>query len=111
MAELRFDVVNFNLLTPYPGTPLFDRLRDSGRLITEDWSRYQPYLDVVFRPQQMSREELLDGFRDTWRRFYRTGPILSRVLAAPWNPGAKHLAWFMNWHFRRFLRSAAATRA
>ena len=108
VEELRFDVANFNLLTPYPGTPLYDRLRAEGRLLTEDWSRFQPYLDVVFRPAQMTREELLDGFRETWRRFYRAGPILSRVLAAPWNLGAKHLAWFMNLHFRRFRVSAEA---
>jgi radical SAM superfamily enzyme YgiQ (UPF0313 family) len=105
VEELRFDVANFNLLTPYPGTPLFDRYGAEGRLLTEDWSRFQPYLDVVFQPAQMTRDELLRGFRETWRRYYRTGPILSRIWAAPWNLGAKHLAWVMNHHFKRFMKS------
>lgn len=44
--------VQFLILTPVPGTPLFNRIRSSGRLLTEDWSLYDAH-HVVFRPERM----------------------------------------------------------
>ena len=70
----------FNILTPYPGTPLFDRIKAEGRLLTEDWSKYNSRTDVVFQPQNMSPEELLSGFYRVNREFYRLGNIFSRLL-------------------------------
>ena len=69
----------FNMLTPYPGTPLFDRLKSEGRILTEDWSKYNSRTDVVFQPKNMSPMELLDGFNYVNREFYRLGNILSRL--------------------------------
>ncbi|HUX05690.1 MAG TPA: radical SAM protein, partial [Acidobacteriota bacterium] len=44
--------VQFLILTPVPGTPLFNKIRSSGRLLTEDWSLYDAH-HVVFRPERM----------------------------------------------------------
>jgi radical SAM superfamily enzyme YgiQ (UPF0313 family) len=38
--RLRLDFAQFSLLTPYPGTPIFDSLRSSGLLLTEDYDRF-----------------------------------------------------------------------
>jgi radical SAM superfamily enzyme YgiQ (UPF0313 family) len=43
------DVLEINILTPYPGTPLFKRIEKEGRLLTRDWSRYNQ-VDVVYQP-------------------------------------------------------------
>src|SRR5208337_4836407 len=40
----------FNILTPFPGTRLFQRLEAEGRILTRDWSKYNGRADVVFRP-------------------------------------------------------------
>ena len=69
----------FNMLTPYPGTPLFDRLKAEGRILTGDWSKYNSRTDVVFRPKNMSPPQLLDGFNRVNREFYRLGNIFSRL--------------------------------
>ena len=53
----------FNILTPFPGTRLYQRLEAEGRILTRDWSKYNGRADVVFRPRQMSPEELLAGYR------------------------------------------------
>ena len=60
----------FNILTPYPGTPLFQRMDAQGRILTRDWRKYNGRTDVVFQPKQMSIAELLAGFRYANRRFY-----------------------------------------
>ena len=38
--KLGLDFAQFSLLTPYPGTPIFDSLRSSGLLLTEDYDRF-----------------------------------------------------------------------
>lgn len=69
----------FNILTPYPGTPLFRRLEREGRILTYDWSRYNARTDVVFQPKNMNCEELLEGFNRVNREFYSLRSIASRL--------------------------------
>ncbi len=69
----------FNILTPYPGTPLFKRLDAQGRILTRDWRKYNGRSDVVFQPNQMSAEELLTGFRYANLRFYALPSIARRL--------------------------------
>jgi len=60
----------FAILTPYPGTPVWDRFVQEGRIIDRDWSHYND-ANVVFRPRNMSSERLLQGYLHLWREFYR----------------------------------------
>ena len=69
----------FNMLTPYPGTRLYQRLEAEGRILTRDWSRYNGRSDVVFRPLQMSPKTLLNGYRYAYRRFYSGKSIYRRL--------------------------------
>ena len=79
MYEWEIDSVEINILTPYPGTPLFDRFEREGRLITKDWSRYNQ-VDVVFKPKHMSEKELLEGARKVAKEFYRIPNVLGRTV-------------------------------
>ncbi len=73
------DSVNFALLTPYPGTPLFDRLDREGRLLTKDWALYDRH-HVVFRPKHMTPDELYAGFRRLTRVYSRLPSMGYRSL-------------------------------
>ena len=73
----------FNILTPFPGTPLFQRMESEGRILTYDWSKYNNRTDVVFQPKQMSREKLLTGFQSAVWRFYSLGSIRKRLSHSP----------------------------
>jgi radical SAM superfamily enzyme YgiQ (UPF0313 family) len=53
----------FNILTPFPGTPLFRKLETEGRILTRNWRQYNGRDDVVYQPKHMSAPELLAGFR------------------------------------------------
>ncbi len=86
IGKLGIDAVNFAILTPYPGTPLFNRLEKEGRILTKDWSKYNRK-NVVFEPKNMTKEELEEGFRNITRYFssipymgYRTLRSLSLGL-------------------------------
>ena len=73
----------FNILTPYPGTPLFLRLQREGRILSRDWRRYNGRGDVVFTPKLMSPEILRDGFIYATKHFYSAGSIMRRLARSP----------------------------
>ena len=73
----------FNILTPFPGTRLHQRLEAEGRILTRDWSKYNGRADVVFRPRHMSPEELLAGYRYANRRFYSWTSVCRRLSRSP----------------------------
>jgi radical SAM superfamily enzyme YgiQ (UPF0313 family) len=79
------DVQNatFNILTPFPGTRLFQRLEAEGRILSRDWKKYNSRSDVVFQPKNMSCADLLGGFQSAVRRFYSAGSILKRLSHSP----------------------------
>jgi len=75
--ELEIDVLEINILTPYPGTPLYDRLDKAGRIFTKDWARYNQ-VDIVFEPKNMTVEELYEGARYVAKEFYSWSNIIKR---------------------------------
>jgi len=62
------------VLTPYPGTPLYDMLHENGRIITRDWQHYD-MMHTVFRPVGMSPAELQNLFGWALKRFYSFGSV------------------------------------
>ncbi|MDA9865261.1 B12-binding domain-containing radical SAM protein [bacterium] len=54
--------VQLTVQTPFPGTPLYERLKRDGRLLTERYWDRCTLFDVNYRPTKMSVEELEDGF-------------------------------------------------
>jgi radical SAM superfamily enzyme YgiQ (UPF0313 family) len=57
IKKCEIDAPTSFVLTPLPGTPLFNRLENENRIITHDWSKYN-LGNAVFKPKQMSPEEL-----------------------------------------------------
>jgi len=59
----------FAIATPYPATPQWRRLAAEDRLITRRWSLYND-ANPVFRPRQLTPDEVVDGYLRLWREFY-----------------------------------------
>jgi radical SAM superfamily enzyme YgiQ (UPF0313 family) len=78
--EAKLFSVNFPILMPYPGTALYERLVEEGRLTDERWwlLEDQEARAPHFYPLGMTREELREGWEWTWREFYSFGSILRR---------------------------------
>ena len=81
--EACLDTATFHILTPYPGTPLFQQMEYAGRIIDHDWAHYDT-AHVVFNPKRMTSEELAQGYERAYDRFYTWGSILGRIVADPW---------------------------
>ena len=73
MLNADIDAMEASILTPLPGTPLFDRMQKEGRLIhnnfPEDWSRYD-FVEVVFKPKLMTHQELTEEVTSAWEKLY-----------------------------------------
>ena len=78
--EMKLTMALFAILTPYPGTRLYQRLRAEGRLTDEKWwlGRDHDAGSPYFVPAKMSREELREGWVRAWQRFYSPRSILQR---------------------------------
>ena len=90
----------FNILTPFPATPLFRKMEAEGRILTTDWRKYNSREDVVYQPKQMSAAELLEGFRYANDRFYSLLSItkrLSRSKVQLWWTLPLNLAYAYQW--------------
>jgi radical SAM superfamily enzyme YgiQ (UPF0313 family) len=74
----RISSASINILTPYPGTEVFRRFRQEGRLLTEDWTHYD-HSTVVFRPRNMSALELQAGRLWASREYTKTRSVLRRL--------------------------------
>ncbi len=73
-------IAAFNHLTPFPGTPLYQRLEREGRLLYEAWwldDRYS-YNRIPFRPRGMSPEALQHSCVAARRKFYSWPSIVQR---------------------------------
>ena len=68
----------FSILTPYPGTKLYQRLEQENRIIDRDWSKYD-FGHVVIKPKLMSPETLQRGYNRV-SRFSKFLPIREALL-------------------------------
>lgn len=100
LENARVQNATFNILTPFPGTPLFRKMEAEGRILTRDWRKYNSRDDVVYQPKQMSAEELLAGFRSANERFYSLASMakrLSRSSVQLWWTLPLNLAYGYQW--------------
>ena len=76
----KIDVVDISILTPYPGTVLYERMKAQNRLINDKWWLKYHADEVVFKPKLMTREELYQGRISTLQEIYKIGPTLKRWI-------------------------------
>ena len=95
--EQGIETCTFHILTPYPGTRLYDRMRGEGRMLTSNWDLYDTR-HAVFRPARMSPKALEAGYWRAYERFYRWRSIL-KASGAKQGLGRRlrHVAYTGGW--------------
>ncbi|WP_321476660.1 radical SAM protein [uncultured Paludibaculum sp.] len=77
VEENRLECATFHILTPYPATPLFRQMEAEGRLLHREWALYDT-AHSVFRPRNMSPEELEQGYAWMYQRLFSHASIWRR---------------------------------
>jgi radical SAM superfamily enzyme YgiQ (UPF0313 family) len=87
----------FHIETPYPGTRLYARMAEAGRITTRDWDLYDTR-HVVYRPARLSPEALKAGYDWAYREFYRW-PSIARAARSHGSlkHQAKHFFYASGW--------------
>ncbi|OEH84544.1 B12-binding domain-containing radical SAM protein [Desulfuribacillus stibiiarsenatis] len=104
--QLGIDGVTVSVLTPLPKTPIYKKFKREGRLLTEDWSEYNGKTRVAFQPQNMTPQELFDGYMWFRKEFYSLSSITRRVMKSKTNVFHNLM---MNLGYRISLRSSNKT--
>ncbi|MDH5178834.1 MAG: B12-binding domain-containing radical SAM protein [Gammaproteobacteria bacterium] len=82
--QARLEIANFNPLTPTPNSPLYDRLKREGRLLSPKWwldPNYR-YGDPIFIPKGIAPERFAEKCFEAKRQFYSWKSITLRVLGS-----------------------------
>ncbi len=91
------ETATFHILTPYPGTPLYNRMVAENRIITDNWDLYDTR-HVVYRPAKISPEALESGYWQAYQDFYRWGSIFQGAwVKSDWNSRLRHLLYAGAW--------------
>lgn len=80
LLELNPDSVNWNIVTPYPGTQLFDLANNGDLILTYDWEKYNT-VEVVMRTEDLSAKDLQRIAR-RFSRSFRARKVLRMLRLA-----------------------------
>ncbi len=102
----RADSIQATMLTPLPGTRLFERFVKEDRLVLNnfpgDWKHYG-YESLVFRPDTMSREEMQDYIFRAIDKVYEPSFLKRRMLKTWFRTRSLTTAYWSymsNWNYR-----------
>jgi radical SAM superfamily enzyme YgiQ (UPF0313 family) len=96
-VEQGIETATFHILTPYPGTALYDRMLEQGRIRHSDWERYDTR-HVVYEPTRLTPDELEAGYWKAYRDFYSWSNIWRGARTKPTVVGqARHAAYSVGW--------------
>ena len=98
IVKNKIETVTSHILTPYPGTVLYDRMKSEGRIISDDLSLYNT-ANVVFKPANMTAEELYNGYLWMYKHIYSFKNIIKRI---PEKKEQRAAYLMFNFFYRKF---------
>lgn len=81
-----------NIMTPLPGTALYEQMKKEDRLLKKNWTDFD-LKTVCFQPKKMTAEELYNGFCWVYQNVFDLNKMYSRIINVynVWNKGGKRL--------------------
>ena len=101
--RVKLAAAQFSVLTPFPGTPIYEQFKAEGRITSFDWSRYTMGT-VVYQPHNMTGAELAAGRKYAYGHFYSLPSMARRLLVRRGTKTSWALRTAANWSYRRRLR-------
>jgi len=78
--KLNPDSVQFSLLTPLPGTRIYDELLAKGHLSADDWRKYDGYHTAVIRTDSLDANDLEAELAWAWRSWFRHRALSNSIF-------------------------------
>jgi radical SAM superfamily enzyme YgiQ (UPF0313 family) len=99
--DANYDACAYSVLTPYPGTLTWYEMKKADRIVSFDWAKYDQ-ANVVYRPAQMSGDDLRLGQDLAYETFYAPSSMLRRF---PFRGGRNRLQWCI---YNLFMKKGSA---
>jgi len=106
--RIDLDSLQYLILTPVPGTPVYEELEKQNRIICRDWSQYDGH-HIVFQPRQFTPYELQTETIRAMKKFYSWRSVLRRLIARDWfyvklKAYARLLIWRSHWDKSSYIQ-------
>ncbi|MDR2956027.1 MAG: B12-binding domain-containing radical SAM protein [Prevotella sp.] len=69
----------FHILTPYPGTRLFQQMESTNRITSRNWDLYDTR-HIVYKTNNLTIKELENGYHWAYKEFYKWSNIFDASL-------------------------------
>lgn len=87
----------YHVLTPYPGTRLYQHMLSENRILSQDWDLYDTR-HTVYQPKLLTPQELEDGYQWAYKEFYRWNNVFQAALSHDsLKHKLKHLVYTGGW--------------
>jgi anaerobic magnesium-protoporphyrin IX monomethyl ester cyclase len=104
--SLPIDDFNLAKFTPFPGSPIYENIRELGEF-DENWEKMD-CMHFLFVTKGMTRERLEELFADFYRSHFKRPKVLLGYLAMLWRSPDSWLRFFRNLsQFINFTRTSA----
>lgn len=101
VQECKIDLPRYAILTPFPNTDLYNDLENENRVVERNWALYDVE-HVVYKPKNMTKQELEDGIKWIWKETYKISNIFKRIA---WNKPIVHaLGVLVNIGYRKYAK-------
>jgi len=97
-------IANFSMMTPYPGTKVYEIVKRQGSFLINDWEDYVFFEQKArYEMGEMTAELVEEMYRKAYRQFYmRPSPILQRLKTkAFWLNAPRYLRMARNTMLRK----------
>ncbi|MDK2781284.1 MAG: anaerobic magnesium-protoporphyrin monomethyl ester cyclase [Archaeoglobi archaeon] len=78
-VELNPDYAQFSLLTPYPGTEIYEEAKEKGLLLTENYDEFTA-VNPVLKNENLSPEDLFGMLKECYLKFYLRPKLIIEKL-------------------------------
>ena len=101
-VKAKIDLPRFSIITPFPGTEFYRELEAEGRIVERDFAMYDVE-HCVYRPKQMTKEELEAGIAWAWKETYSWKNIFKRLDLTKFRT-MKGLYMLVNIGYRKYAK-------
>ncbi len=104
IVKSRVDAVQCSILTPFPGTKLYERLKQNGQIacnnFPDDWNHFR-FMDLAYFNRQMEPTVMADEIERAWHKIYSRPFIIYKLFRTWWVTGSFTASW---WAFGANIR-------
>lgn len=104
IQENKISIPRVHIITPIPGTPLFEKLVNEGRVTSKDFGKFTGG-KVVISPKLLTADELQNGYWKLYEKLFSVPSIINRIVPNRASLGMymQAVVWAVNFHYRKHV--------